>query len=362
MERVYINDLKLGSRVALNISAHGRTIVTKGTVVTKNIITILKLNSVISVPIQSTDDRVDEIKEELMTYDEPFSSKLDKIAKTEEYKRFAKDYIQKSIEVKQAFNDVKNGDLEGAKKLSEDTLEFIKQNTNNSMLDFLSILRNRDYSLYEHSLNVAALTSLFAGWLNLNETETTEVTLVGLFHDIGKISFSEEMIKNEYRLPADRELEIQMHPLYGFKFLKNSDLPENVKRGILEHHEYVNKEGYPRQLGMNEISPYAQIVGIVEEYDTAITRIPYKHTKTPFEAIKELEDTWFEKYNGQYAMTFIDRIAQSYLDSFVKLSNGAIGKVTFVNNNNKSRPIIKLEDNTFIDLSERKDLQIIEVF
>lgn len=56
-----------------------------------------------------------------------------------------------------------------------------------SILDMLQNMREYDDSTYTHSLNVALICNILAGWLKLSDEEIELATACGLFHDIGKL-------------------------------------------------------------------------------------------------------------------------------------------------------------------------------
>ena len=59
-------------------------------------------------------------------------------------------------------------------------------------------------------------------------------------------------------------------------------------------------------------------------------------------------------------MTFLKNIANTYIHSQIRLSNGVIGEIIMLNNNKLAKPVIKA-GTTFIDLSKESDLKIDEI-
>ena len=54
----------------------------------------------------------------------------------------------------------------------------------------------------------------------------------------------------------------------------------------------------------------------------------------------------------KYILTFLENVSNTYLNHRVTLSNGMEGNVIFINPNNLSRPVIRMENNEIIDLQE----------
>ena len=70
--------------------------------------------------------------------------------------------------------------------------------------------------------------------------------------------------------PAELEL-VRMHPVWGVELLASIEFPWDLKPIIRWHHEHCDGTGYPDRLQGDEIPLAAQIVGIVEAYDTLTT-------------------------------------------------------------------------------------------
>ena len=69
----------------------------------------------------------------------------------------------------------------------------------------------------------------------------------------------------------------------------------------------------------------------------------------------------WSKFDPKALMIFLDCISNTYIGNRVRLSDGEEGEVVYINRNHYSRPTIKISSNKFIDLSERKDLEIIGI-
>ena len=55
----------------------------------------------------------------------------------------------------------------------------------------------------------------------------------------------------------------------------------------------------------------------------------------------------------KYILTFLENVANSYLNHRVTLTNGMEGNVIFINQDNFSRPVIQTSDNQIIDLQKQ---------
>jgi len=85
------------------------------------------------------------------------------------------------------------------------------------------------------------------------------------------------------------ELDVaRMHPVWGVELLANIEFPWDLKPIIRWHHEHCDGSGYPDRLKGDEIPVAAQVVGIVEAYDTLVTGRFDQPPLTPAEALDRI--------------------------------------------------------------------------
>ena len=108
------------------------------------------------------------------------------------------------------------------------------------------------------------------------------------------------------------------------------------------------------------IDEYAKIVSIVDVYDAMTSPRVYRGPTCPFDVINLFEQEGFQKYDSRYIMIFLRRIAESYLNENVRLSDGRSGKLIYINNYALSRPVV-MADGEAIDLRKERYLRIEEI-
>jgi HD-GYP domain-containing protein (c-di-GMP phosphodiesterase class II) len=150
---------------------------------------------------------------------------------------------------------------------------------------------HRDYTLYNHSVNLSLMGMAFMGFLGKSGRDCLLVGLAGLFHDLGLTHLREEIVnKTEPLTPEEREI-LNRHPGLGYRLLKNNpEIPIDSLRLILEHHESADGCGYPQGLSLQRQHPYTRFIFILEIYDGLTTFRPYRPAHTPFAALKILQE------------------------------------------------------------------------
>lgn len=183
------------------------------------------------------------------------------------------------------------------------------------------------------------------------------LTLCGLLHDIGKSKIPNEIIGKPGKLTDSEYEEIKKHPVIGYNLVKNLDIDQRIKNAVLLHHERFDGKGYPLGLTGNEIDDFTSIVSIADVYDAMTANRCYRDGLCPFEVIAIFEKEGLTQFNPKYILTFLDHIANTYINNEVLLSDGSSGKIVLINKK-LTRPTIQLDNGNFVNLESRLDLYV----
>ena len=282
-----------------------------------------------------------------------------RIRRSPEFQRFKTDYTKKVSFMKENINNfiVNDEDLNVDQLLDETLTLFGENSTTISMFDMLHNMRQIDDSTYAHSVNVALICRLIGKWKNFSEKDMDTLTLCGLLHDIGKSKIPNEIIGKPGKLTDSEYEEIKKHPVIGYNLVKNLDIDQRIKNAVLLHHERFDGKGYPLGLTSNEIDDFTSIVSIADVYDAMTANRCYRDGLCPFEVIAIFEKEGLTQFNPKYILTFLDHIANTYINNEVLLSDGSSGKIVLINKK-LTRPTIQLDNGNFVNLESRLDLYV----
>lgn len=357
MKIVSINNLKPGMVISEDaFSYHGQCLAKQNTPVTLQLIEHLKFYQIASVSIfpENHGDRNSSTMtaRRLETYSQ-------RIRRSPEFQRFKTDYTKKVSFMKENINNfiVNDEDLNVDQLLDETLTLFGENSTTISMFDMLHNMRQIDDSTYAHSVNVALICRLIGKWKNFSEKDMDTLTLCGLLHDIGKSKIPNEIIGKPAKLTDSEYEEIKKHPVIGYDLVKNLDIDQRVKNAVLLHHERFDGKGYPLGLTGNEIDDFTSIVSIADVYDAMTANRCYRDGLCPFEVIAMFEKEGLTQFNPKYILTFLDHIANTYINNEVLLSDGSSGKIVLINKK-LTRPTIQLDNGNFVNLESRLDLYV----
>lgn len=333
------------------ISSEGSILMISGSVLTESNIEKLKASKSENILVKSKKPK--EIPERTNTrVSVP-------VEEQPEFKEFAADYETGSVEMKKyllAIGDGAEIKLDELFKLTDGIMGKLSCKSN--VLTFLAYLKDTDEHTFTHSNNVALLCNLFSRWLNYDDKDTMYLTTAGILHDVGKTKVPIEVLNKKGRL-TDSEFQImKSHTVLGYRILENHDIPKNIKLASLMHHEKINGKGYPLGATGDKINTITKIVSICDIYDAMTANRVYRPKVCPFEVIRTFERSVYGELDTEFLLVFLQNIAYTYIDSPVRLSDDREGTVVFINKQNLSKPMIKLDTGDIVDLSQYDDLSI----
>ena len=127
----------------------------------------------------------------------------------------------------------------------------------------LTLAKRFNPGSYQSSLAAMIVCSGLAHGLRLAEQDAELLMRSALVKDIGESYINPQLIDG--RLPVREWLQVAAHPSIGHAFLTAfTGFPPALAGCVLQHHERQDGSGYPRQLGVSQISPLAALVGLAD--------------------------------------------------------------------------------------------------
>lgn len=157
-----------------------------------------------------------------------------------------------------------------------------------------------------HSLNTAILGGSLAIKMGLDENEILDVILAGLLHDIGKTRIAEEEQKNA-----------QKHTILGYKIIKEEmNLPDNIAKVALEHHENNDGSGFPQGLSGDWIQIESQIINVCNYFDNITFNKTQQKVKNTKEALRVLLEFGTKRFSPEVLYTFVHMFSYNDIVNF----------------------------------------------
>lgn len=159
-----------------------------------------------------------------------------------------------------------------------------------------------------HSIRVSNLCREFGRQLNLTEKQIKQLGTLGLFHDIGKISVEEGILKKENGLDSEELEQVRRHPETGFRILSTVNDMAEIAEYVLAHHEQWDGKGYPKGIKGEEIPVQSRILSILEAFDAMTSDKSYKKALTLDQAVAELEKNSGTQFDPYLVNVFIKKV------------------------------------------------------
>lgn len=357
MKQISVSELIPGMVTAEDVLTYDLSlIVPKDIVLTENIISRLEGYSIYYIYIHDeiAHDLSKPISDSQKLEDSPSTqTSKERIRSSLQFQHFSNDFTKCAEHFRDnLMKSLYHNQPLFANELVEETMQMMKQEHSDiSVFDMLLNMKNQDDSVYAHCIDVALISNILAKWLHFSEEEQRTATACGLFHDVGKFLLPTGVLRKPGKLTPDEFSIIKTHTIEGFHMLSRfENIPLAVKNAALMHHEKCDGSGYPYGLTGDEIDKFAKIVTIADIFDAMTSERIYRKAMCPFSVIKSFEDDGIQKYELKYILTFLENVANSYLNHRVTLTNGMEGDVIFINRDNFSRPVIRTTNNEIIDL------------
>ena len=135
-----------------------------------------------------------------------------------------------------------------------------------------------------HSERVERYSKVLAKEMRLTHSQTEDISVAALLHDVGKIGIDERILRKPMKLTPDERYAIEKHPEISVHILKEVKLRPIVFDIILHHHERYDGNGYPSGSGGDKLPIEVYILGVADTYDAVTSTRPYSQAKTQEEA------------------------------------------------------------------------------
>ena len=200
----------------------------------------------------------------------------------------------------------------------------------------------RKYVIY-HAVNVAIFAIKMADHLGFDRSKQVEIGMAGLLHDVGMAAIPENILFKQGRLNNNEVKIFRQRPNLSSKILRTLDAKyAYTAECAAQVYERMDGSGYPRGIKADEMHEYAQIIGLLDMYESLIHSRPQRGKWTPFAAVKEIINTSKNKFGKQYLKALLSIFTAFPIHSYVRLNSDAIGKVIETYPDQPLRPKIKI--------------------
>ena len=152
----------------------------------------------------------------------------------------------------------------------------------------VTVTEARDPYTAGHQRRVTQLACAVARELGLSADRVAGLRVMGLLHDLGKISIPAEILSKPGKLSATEFGFIKSHAQAGYEIIKEIQFPWPVAEVILQHHERMDGSGYPQGLTGPDITLEARILAVADVVEAMSSHRPYRAALGLDQALEEI--------------------------------------------------------------------------
>lgn len=295
---------------------------------------------------------------------------LKKVAEEGEFdlrKAVKRTYFNAVSYTKGVINKIKSGErvnIKKAKRVVESMVDMILEEE--ELLIVMTAIKDYDEYTYNHSVNVSILSVALGQRLGLSRKALTELGLVALFHDLGKMEVPPEILNKPTNFSDEEWRIVKKHPFWGVRAilkLKGLDA-SSIRTAIVafEHHLNYDMSGYPKMSRHLDLDFYSKIVSLADQYDAMTSARVYSRVPmAPDKALSIMMERAGTQLDPLLFKFFINMIGVFPIGTLVLLDTKELGLVYGGNTMFQDRPrVLVIIDSTgnrvtghVVDLAEK---------
>ena len=163
----------------------------------------------------------------------------------------------------------------------------------------------------DHSHRLAQLSRKVAEQMGLDALCATEVELVAMLHDVGKLAVDTELLDHRGRLDDLQRHRLRRHTIEGEEILVQVAGLEHLGRLVRATHEHWNGGGYPDGISGTDIPIEARIVGCADAFDAMVSDRAYRRALSLHEACRRIEQDAGRQFDPLVAAALLTIVAES---------------------------------------------------
>lgn len=233
----------------------------------------------------------------------------------------------------------KNIDRERIIQIVSRTVDAFNQDPYNDLLLYFYNVTKEDY-IVGHIANSVILAVGFGTNLGVSREDLMDLGICAFCHDIGMAEYK-HLFQKPHQLTEEENRAVQEHPSKSVEIFKTI-FSEKIISGILDVHEYVNGQGYPKNKTGSEISFLAKIVSVCDVFTALTHQRSFRNEFNPYEAIKMIIKKKNSIFDGRVINKFVEFMSIYPIGCLVYLNTGETAMVIASNKGFPTRAIVRV--------------------
>ena len=167
-------------------------------------------------------------------------------------------------------------------------------------------LRTHHRPTADHSHRLARLARRVAERMGLDPLVSTEVELVAVLHDVGKLAIDPRILDHRGPLDDLQRHVLRRHTIQGEDILCMTAGLEHLGAAVRATHEWWDGNGYPDGIAGEDIPLESRIVSCADAYDAMVHDRSYRAALEPAEARRRIDDDAGRQFDPIVAAALLD--------------------------------------------------------
>jgi putative nucleotidyltransferase with HDIG domain len=212
----------------------------------------------------------------------------------------------------QAASSLTNAFLHSMVNMKNEELNRTYEQLRVRYMDTIEALRQvvdaKDEYTRGHSDRVSYYCVRIGKALGLSDEEVETIRVAGLFHDVGKMGITDDILFKSEKLNVREYEEIKKHPMKGARILSVISMFKDVVPIVKCHHERIDGKGYPEGLKGNEIPYLARIISVADAFDAMMSDRHYRSKLDLKSAINQLNEGAGTQFDSEVVIKFVSML------------------------------------------------------
>lgn len=178
------------------------------------------------------------------------------------------------------------------------------------LTSLIRALEECDSDTEHHVRRTQAVGAELGKRISLSDHQQSQLSLLCLLHDIGKIGIPLEILNKPGKLTADEWAILKTHAEKGYEIANSNNELRGIADEIRHHHERWDGNGYPDGLSRESIPLLSRIIAVVDAYDAMTNNRCYRRAMPPEDAIAELRRCAGSQFDPFIVSEFIQMLRE----------------------------------------------------
>lgn len=147
--------------------------------------------------------------------------------------------------------------------------------------------------------------------INLSDHDQSNLALLAIMHDIGKIGIPLEILNKPGKLNESEWKMMKTHVYKGYQIASSSKEFSEISDMILYHHERWDGRGYPEGLQGEQIPLLSRIISVVDAYDAMTNDRAYRKALSESAARSELLRGAGSQFDPNIVREFLEMLEEN---------------------------------------------------